>query len=249
MLATFDGAVADCRAKRDPLFAPEAGGEVRGAALSVSAVALGAEPRLLEGIDLDVRPGAQVALAGPPGAGKTALLEAMAGIRGVDAGSIRWNGVDLSYLPHPQREDWRRRTLGCMFRNVELFPAFDALRNVMLPATFGTWGAGPEERERAAALLERAGVRPTAWIDELSLAERARVSIVRALWQRPQAVLADEPIAHLEPRGAEAARRLLQQLCCEAGATLILATQNRDLAETFESTFVIRAGQLSRFVR
>jgi putative ABC transport system ATP-binding protein len=157
--------------------------------------------------------------------------------------------VELSQLLHHQREDWRRRTLGCMFRNVGLFPGLDALRNVMLPATFGSWGASPKERERAEELLDRAGVRSTAGIDELSRAERVRVGIVRALWPRPRAVLADEPIAHLDARAAETTRRLLQQLCCEAEATLIVATRNRDFAETFENTFVIREEKLVRFAR
>ncbi len=247
MLAPFDGGLAESRARRTSI--PPEPITLRGATLSVVAVSIGVRRRLFEDLDLHVRPGAQVAVTGPAGAGKTSLLESIAGIRRVDAGSIRWNGVELSQLPHQQRKDWRRRTLGCVFRSAGLFPDLDALRNVMLPATFGGWGASPEQRASAEELLERAGVRGSARTEELTPAERARVAIVRALWPKPRAVLVDEPVADLDARAAETTRRLLRQLCCEAEATLIVATRNRDLAETFESTYVIRAEKLVRFVR
>jgi putative ABC transport system ATP-binding protein len=75
------------------------------------------------------------------------------------------------------------------------------------------------------------------------------VAIVRALWARPRAVLADEPLAHLDARAAETTRRFLQQLACEAGATLIVATRNPGLAETFEGSFVVRDAKLVRLAR
>jgi putative ABC transport system ATP-binding protein len=242
MLAPFDGGLAESRARRTSI--PQGPIALRGATLSVVAVSIGVRRRLFEDLDLHLRPGAQVAVTGPAGAGKTALLEAIAGIRRVHAGSIRWNGVELSQLPHHQRKDWQRRTLGCVFRSAGLFPGLDALRNVLLPATFGGWGASPEQRASAQELLERAGVRVSARTEELTQAERARVAIVRALWPKPRAVLVDEPVAHLDARAAETTRRLLQQLCWEAEATLIVATRNRDFAETFESTYVIRAEKL-----
>jgi putative ABC transport system ATP-binding protein len=249
MLAPFDGGLAESRARHTSIPPPPGAIALRGATLSVVAVSIGARRRLFEDLDLHVRRGAQVAVTGPAGAGKTVLLEAIAGIKRVHAGSIRWNGVELSQLPHHQREEWRRRTLGCVFRNAGLFPGLDVLDNVVLPATFGGWGASPEQRASAEELLDRAGVRVSARTEELTRAERARVAIVRALWPKPRAVVVDEPVAHLDARAAETTRRLLQQLCCEAEATLIVATRNRDLAETFESTYVIRAEKLVRFVR
>jgi ABC-type lipoprotein export system ATPase subunit len=220
-----------------------------GASLSAIAVSIGTAKPIFETLDWHVRPGMQVAVTGPAGSGKTALLHAFAGITRTHTGAILWNGIDSSQFPHHQREAWRRRTLGCVFQNAGLFPTFDALHNVMLPATFGNWRATATQRSSAAALLERAGVRPQARVRELSRAERTRVAIVRALWARPRAVLADEPVARLDDRAAETTRRLLQQLCSEAGATLIVATRNRDLAETFENTYDIRARKLVRFVR
>lgn len=249
MLALFDGGLAESRARQTPIPPPPGPIALRGATLSVLAVSIGARRRLFEDVDLHVRHGAQVAVTGPAGAGKTVLLEAIAGIRSVHAGSIRWNGVESSQLPHHQREEWRRRTLGCVFRSAGLYPDLDALSNVVLPATFGGWGASPEQRASAEELLDRAGVRATARTEELTRAECARVAIVRALWPKPRAVVVDEPLAHLDARAAETTRRLLQQLCCEAEATLIVATRNRDLAETFESTYVIQAEKLVPFVR
>jgi putative ABC transport system ATP-binding protein len=244
MLAQFDGGLAESRARQTSI--PPGPIVLRGATLGVVAVSIGVKRRLFEDLDLHVRPGTQVAVTGPAGAGKTALLESIAGIRRVHAGSIRWNGVEMSQLPHHQRRDWRQRTLGCVFRSAGLFPGLDALRNVVLPATFGGWGVSPEQRASAEELLERAGVRASARTEELTQAERVRVSIVRALWTKPRAVVVDEPVAHLDARAAETTRRLLQQLCCEAEATLIVATRNRDLAGTFESTYLIHEEKLVR---
>jgi ABC-type lipoprotein export system ATPase subunit len=227
----------------------ERSGAVHGASLSAIAVTIGAGARLFDELDWHVRAGMQVAITGPSGSGKTTLLHAIAGISQVRAGTILWNGLDVTRLPHHQREPWRRRTIGCIFSHAGLFPTFNALDNVMLPVTFGSWRASSEQRARAEALLDRAGVRPKSRVEDLSREARARVAIVRALWARPRVVLADEPIARLEGRAAEMARRFLQQLCSEAGTTLIVATRNRDLAETFENTFEIRDRRLVRFVR
>jgi putative ABC transport system ATP-binding protein len=248
MLCAFDGRIADARARREPYERPPERGRAvpHGAALSVVAVTIGSRQRLFDGLHLHVRAGSQVAVTGPAGSGKTTLLEAIAGIASIQAGSIRWSGVDFAQLPHHQREAWRRRTLGCLFHNAGLFPGFDALHNVMRPATFGNWAPDAEQRSSAEALLDRAGVRAKARIGDLSRVERVRVAIVRAVWPKPRAILADEPLADLDARAAETTRRFLQQLACEAGATLIVATRNHRLAETFEDSFAVRNGKLVR---
>jgi ABC-type lipoprotein export system ATPase subunit len=251
MLATLDGGFGETlQRQRRAAWPPcEKPGAARGATLSAVGVDIGVTTQVFHGLDWHVRPGMQVAVTGGAGSGKTTLLYALAGVVRIQSGAILWNGMDPRELQHHQREAWRRRTLGCLFRTAGLFPAFDALHNVMLPGTFGNWGASASQRSLAEGLLDRAGVRPRARVGELTGAERARVAIVRAIWPRPLAVLADEPIAHLEHRAAETTRRFLQQVCCESGATLIVATRNRDLAETFEHTYVIRSGKVSRFVR
>ncbi len=251
MLCAFDGRVADARARRDLAErSPQPGRALaRGSQLSVVAVTIGSRQRLFDGVDWHVRAGSQVAVTGAAGSGKTTLLAAIAGITHIQAGSIRWDSVDFTQLPHPQREAWRRRTLGCVFHNAGLFPGFDALHNVMLPATFGDWAPDAAQRASAEALLERAGVRARARIEDLNRVERARVAIVRAVWAKPRAVLADEPLAHLEARAAETTRRFLQQLACEIGATLIVATRNPRLAETFEDSFVVRNARLARLAQ
>jgi putative ABC transport system ATP-binding protein len=248
MLCIIDSRIADTGPMRGLPDRPRMpdGTSPRGASLSLIAVTLGSTQPLLEGADWNVRAGSQVAVTGPAGAGKTALLEALAGIKGVRAGAIRWAGVDCTRLSHPQREAWRRRTLGCVFASAGLFPTLDVLQNVMAPATFGGWAPSAAERAAAEELLHRAGVRPKARIEDLTRAERIRVAIVRAVWPRPRALLMDEPLVRLDARAAETTRRLLQQLACEAGATLIVATRNRELAATFEDSFAIANGRLDR---
>jgi putative ABC transport system ATP-binding protein len=202
--------------------------------------------RLLDGLDLELEPGIQVAVSGPPGSGKSTLLLALAGIVAVQGGSVRWDGADIADFQHHVRDAWRRRTLGFLFPHAGLFPTLDALHNVLLPVTFGGWNASAEQRARATELLARLGVPPSASVRELSREDRGRVKIARALWSGPRAVLADDPIGTLDPYAAGSIRRLLETLCREAGATLVVTTRCRDLAATFDRQFEMRAGKLFR---
>jgi putative ABC transport system ATP-binding protein len=226
---------------------PRAGASLRARALAIALPRRRGPPlRVLDGVDLDLEPGVQVAVAGAPGSGKSTLLLALAGIVAVQGGSVHWDGEDLATFQHHMRDAWRRRTLGCMFPHAGLFPTFDALHNVLLPVTFGGWGASPAQRARARAMLERVGVPPSARVRELSREDRGRVKVVRALWAAPPVVLADEPTAGLDAYAAGSIRHLLEKLCWEAGSTLVVATRDRDMAATFDRRYELHGGKLTR---
>jgi len=171
------------------------------------------------------------ALYGPSGCGKTTFLHVIAGILRPDAGSVRIDGRDMAALPESARDRLRAERLGYVFQRFHLLGAYTALENVLLAMRFG---AGVD-RDRARSLLERVGLgdrlryRPR----QLSVGQQQRVAVARALANRPRLVLADEPTGNLDPRSAAAALDLLQEVCRESGAALLVVSHDRDVLLRF----------------
>ncbi len=173
-----------------------------------------------------------VALVGQSGSGKTTLLHAIAGILRPDSGSVRLDGTDLVRLSEARRDALRARQIGYVFQTFNLLQGYSALENVLLGMVFGP---GPD-RAFARGLLERLGLgdrllhRP----GQLSVGQQQRVALARALANRPRLVLADEPTGNLDPERARQALALLQELCREHGAALLVVTHDREVRDRFE---------------
>jgi putative ABC transport system ATP-binding protein len=197
----------------------------------VEAADPGAAPRAILDIPEFALPGGgQIAICGPSGSGKTTLLNLLAGIERPLRGIVQWGAVAVSGLPERAADRWRRETVGIVFQQFHLFPGMSALENVLLPLRFDRWSIASPVRGVACALLERVGVRPGADAGALSRGEQQRVAVARALLRRPAIVLADEPTASLDRESANLVADLLFALCREAGATLIVATHDPQLA-------------------
>jgi putative ABC transport system ATP-binding protein len=183
----------------------------------------------LAGMNLHVSPGEYVALVGPSGCGKSTLLHLIAALDRPDEGTIHVAGHDLALerdLSH-----YRARHVGIVFQLHNLLPTLTALENVQVPL-FET-GVRAAERERQARRLlelvgleDRAGNRPA----ELSGGERQRVAIARALANEPEVLLADEPTGSLDSTSGLHVLELLESVCRERHATLVLVTHAPDLA-------------------
>ncbi|MDA0161142.1 ABC transporter ATP-binding protein [Solirubrobacter ginsenosidimutans] len=176
-------------------------------------------------VALTVGDGECVALAGPSGAGKTTVLQTVAGLfrpqRGVVAcGSSVWLDTAAGVFVAPER-----RRCGYVFQDYALFPHLSAWRNV----AYGI--SGDERRTRAHAYLERFGLeaRADAKPAELSGGERQRVALARALARGPEVLLLDEPLSALDPRTRAAAARELLAVLHETGVPSLLVTH--DFAE------------------
>lgn len=199
---------------------------------------------VLRGIDLEVAPGASVALLGPSGSGKTTLLQLIGALDSPDAGTVALDGQDLSQLDETGRRLLRSRRIGFVFQLHHLLPQLTVLENVLVPA----WAAEEAEQHLADArrLLERVGLwprrdhRPA----QLSGGECQRVALARALLLRPPLLLADEPTGSLDHAGATALADLLVELNHEEGATLIVATHSRDLAARLTRRLLLQDGVL-----
>jgi ABC-type lipoprotein export system ATPase subunit len=176
---------------------------------------------------------AQVALSGESGSGKTTFLNLIAGILAPDSGSIKLNGQELAGLSESARDRVRATSIGYIFQTFNLLQGYTALENVLLGMSFGP-GA---DREFAKALLKRVGLEAKLnhLPRQLSTGQQQRVAVARALANRPQLVLADEPTGNLDHANARDALTLIREACRENGAALLLVSHDRDVLGKFET--------------
>jgi putative ABC transport system ATP-binding protein len=176
---------------------------------------------------------AQVALSGESGCGKTTFLHLIAGILKADSGRIAIAGREMTALPEPQRDRLRATTLGYIFQTFNLLQGYTCLENVLLGMSFGP-GA---DRAFARALLERVGLgqRLHHYPRQLSTGQQQRVSVARAMANRPKLVLADEPTGNLDHKSARESLALIREACQENGAALLLVSHDREVLGQFET--------------
>lgn len=194
---------------------------------------------VLAPLSLSVRPGERVAVIGPSGAGKTTLLRLIAGALAPSTGAIELLGKDLAGL-RPGRE--LARLVGMIAQQFDLVPNLSVLHNVLV-GRLGDWSFGrsllslawPREQRLAFDALERVGASHLAHqrAGRLSGGEQQRVAIARVLVQHPSVVLADEPVASLDPARAREVVRLLTSVTEEQSETLIASIHSVNLAREF----------------
>jgi putative ABC transport system ATP-binding protein len=175
---------------------------------------------------------AQVALSGESGSGKTTFLNLIAGILKPDSGSITIAGREMSALREPERDRLRATSIGYIFQTFNLLQGYTCLENVLLGMSFGPG----IDRAFAQALLEKVGLgkRLKHYPRQLSTGQQQRVAVARALANRPQLVLADEPTGNLDHKNAGEALDLIRAACRENGAALLLVSHDREVLARFE---------------
>ena len=195
---------------------------------------------VLTGIDLDLAAGEYVAVMGESGIGKSTLLNLVAGLDRPDAGSIRFDGVDLATLDDDALTALRRVKMGFVFQAFHVLPYLTVGQNVALPLSLvgraDDVAAGQVEAILAAVGL---GDRSASMPRELSGGELQRVAIARALVHRPELVLADEPTGNLDTDSATQVLRLLRDQVKANGAAGILVTHSRAAAATADRVLVL----------
>lgn len=203
----------------------------------------GVETPVLRGVDLAVAPGASLAISGPSGCGKSTLLNIIGTLDRPSAGKVSLAGRDLTALSEAELSDVRSRVIGFVFQLHHLLPQCSILENVLVPTLTGRSPEGAPDRARK--LLERVGLgarlghRP----GQLSGGECQRAAVVRALINRPQLLLADEPTGSLDRASAEALAQLLGELNREEGVALVLVTHSPDLARRAGRVLELRDGR------
>ncbi len=202
-------------------------------------------------ISLKIESGERVAILGPSGSGKTTLLHLMAGVIQPDDGSIFIDGQRLTSLT-PGRE--LANLVGVMHQQFDLVPHLSVVHNV-LAGRLGQWSTlrslvslmFPRERNLAVTALDRLGIghKLGERTSRLSGGEQQRVAMARLLVQKPRAILADEPVASLDPARAEDLMRLLIDVVSESDKTLVASLHSVELTRGLFSRAVgLRGGEL-----
>ena len=200
----------------------------------------------LKDINMRVRPGEVVGLVGPSGSGKSTLLKCLGAIIEPTSGRMQLNS-DVIYDDGWKVKDLRalrRDHIGFVFQAPYLIPFLNVTDNVaLLPMLAGVPNA--EARMRAVELLQAldVGHRAHAQPSQLSGGEQQRVSIARALINRPPVILADEPTAPLDSERALSVVRILNRMARQAGTAIIVVTHDEKIIPTFKRIYQIRDGQ------
>jgi phosphonate transport system ATP-binding protein len=198
---------------------------------------------ILCGTNLTLDPGERVAVIGPSGAGKTTLFRAINGTVPISSGTLRFEDEDVASCAGPALRRLRRR-IAVIAQKHDLVEALRVHQNVTAGA-LGRWSAARAlrylvwptraELEEAKAALGAVGLahKLQTWTRTLSGGEQQRVAIARALLQAPALMIADEPVASLDPRTAENVLKLLRDLAAERGVALLCSLHQPDLAARF----------------
>ena len=190
-------------------------------------------------------------LLGPSGAGKSTLLRSLNGLVPLSSGSVTVEGIG----PLVRSADWRlhRRRTGMVFQQHQLIGRLSVLRNVLTgriafsSTVRSLWPASVADRRIALHALDRVGLPDAALrrADQLSGGQQQRVGIARALAQQPRLLLADEPVASLDPATAARVLELLQGICRESGISVVVSLHQVELARRFADRVLgVRAGRI-----
>ena len=198
---------------------------------------------VLKGIDLHIEKKEVVSIVGPSGAGKTTLLQVLGTLHKPDSGSLFINGIDVLALKGDNLAKFRNRHLGFVFQFHQLLPEFTALENVMIPGLL----AGETDRTlrlRAAELLDylKLSTRFEHTPSELSGGEKQRVAVARALMNRPDVILADEPSGSLDTRNKQELHNLFFELRDTMDQTFVIVTHDEELSRLTDRTIHMKDG-------
>ena len=200
---------------------------------------------LFDGLDLRLQPGEIVAVMGESGAGKSSLLNLIAGLDVPDAGSICIQGQALALLNDDARTALRRDHIGFVFQAFHILPHLSLAQNVALPLVLAGQG-GPSALARAQEMLEAVGLggRGLDYAAQLSGGELQRIAIARALVHQPALILADEPTGNLDPETAARVLELFARTVRQSAVAALIVTHSERAASVADRVLVLTADGL-----
>ncbi len=203
--------------------------------------------RILQGLNLTIRIGEQVAIIGSSGSGKSTLLSLLAGLDAPTSGSVHIQSRPFSSLDEDGRAIERSNSMGFVFQSFQLLPALTALENVMLPLQLKS---NPDAKALSLEALSKVGLssRVEHYPKQLSGGEQQRVAIARAFATQPAILFADEPTGNLDNATGQMIIELLFKMNAQAGTTLVLVTHDIQLANRCHRQLKLENGVLNELV-
>ena len=201
---------------------------------------------VLEGLDLNINAGEKIAIVGRSGSGKTTLLNLIGALDLPDSGNVLFQEREISGYSKKELAQFRNQHLGFIFQLHHLMPQLTLWENVLLPILPKGNKISKEQKEWAEHLIQKVGIweqkdqKPS----EMSGGECQRTAVVRALINKPELILADEPTGALDEENAAALSELLIQLSNEEQLALVTVTHSAELAEQMDKKYVLKNGKL-----
>ncbi|WP_299489553.1 ATP-binding cassette domain-containing protein [Acaryochloris sp. IP29b_bin.137] len=201
--------------------------------------------QVLFDINLAIQPEEIIILTGPSGAGKTTLLTLLGGLRSVQMGSIRFLGQELRGATEAQRIRMRRQ-IGFIFQSHNLMPFLTAKQNVQLSFELFDDVSEQEAESKAEAMLSamHLGKYINYYPQQLSVGQKQRIAISRALVISPQLVLADEPTASLDSKTGRDVVELMQDLAKKQGSAVLIVTHDNRILGCANRIMTVEDGHL-----
>ncbi|HCP81336.1 MAG TPA: ABC transporter ATP-binding protein [Octadecabacter sp.] len=198
---------------------------------------------ILNGISMEMKAGATLALTGESGSGKSTLLHLVGGLDQPDTGRVEIDGTDIGAMDDAARAAVRRDKVGVIFQQFNLIPSLTVASNIAFQARLG----GREDKEWMGDLAARMGLaeQMSKYPEQLSGGQQQRVAIARTLAARPALILADEPTGNLDEATADSVMDLMLELAAETKAALLMVTHSERLAGRMGRRLHLRAGRLA----
>ena len=198
---------------------------------------------VLRGVDLEIKRGEVVSIVGPSGCGKSTLLHILGTLDKPDMGEVIINNTSLGQLSGNKLAAFRNKHIGFVFQFHHLLPEFSALENVCIPG----WLAGRKKKDvmnEAEGLLKMLGLsnRLNNKPNQLSGGEQQRVAVARALINKPDIVMADEPTGNLDSANAKELHQLFFDLRKQFNQTFLIVTHNEELATLSDRVLHMKDG-------
>lgn len=199
---------------------------------------------ILKKVSFTAKVGEAIGIIGPSGSGKTSMLMVASGLEAVSGGKVEACGFSFDGQSEQALARFRRDNIGIIFQSFHLIPTMTALENVAVPLEFR---GSPDASEKAADALGKVGLdhRLTHYPSQLSGGEQQRVAIARAIAAGAKLLLADEPTGNLDQETGAAVIELLFDMKAKSGATLLLVTHDRALAERCDRILEVRDGHIT----
>jgi lipoprotein-releasing system ATP-binding protein len=200
---------------------------------------------VLKGVDITIQKGEVASIVGPSGSGKSTLLHILGTLDKADIGTVSMNGTDIHLLTGKKLAAFRNKHIGFVFQFHHLLPEFTAWENICIPG----WLAGrkkTEVKDEAISLLGMLGLshRVENKPNELSGGEQQRVAVARALINKPDIVMADEPTGNLDSTNAKELHQLFFDLRDKFKQTFLIVTHNEELAQLSDRVLHMKDGKI-----